>query len=62
MLIFMVKGESKFLRIQCPRCRHVQIIFGKSATRVKCAKCNKLLVGVTGGKVRVKALVQEVLK
>jgi len=58
----MTNGESKFLRISCPRCRKVHIVFGKSATRVKCNKCNKLLVGVTGGKVRVKALVQEVLQ
>ncbi|MBS3088867.1 30S ribosomal protein S27e [Candidatus Pacearchaeota archaeon] len=57
----MENKESKFLKISCPRCRKTQIVFGKSATRVKCSKCNKLLIKNTGGKAKIKARVQEIL-
>ena len=58
----MVNDKGKFLKIICPRCRKLQIVFGKSATRIKCVKCNKLLVKNTGGKTKVKAMVTEILK
>jgi len=59
----MVKGvRSKFVRIICTRCGSGQIIFGKPSTRVKCLKCNRLLVKVSGGKAKIKTLVREVLK
>jgi len=57
----MGRNDSKFLKVVCPRCKKIQIIFGKSSTRIKCEKCNKLLVKNTGGKVKVKAMVKEVL-
>jgi small subunit ribosomal protein S27e len=52
---------SKFLKISCPRCKNRQIIFGKSSLRIKCAKCNYLLVKTLGGKAKVRAIVKEVL-
>lgn len=54
-----VKG--KFLKIICPRCKTHQLIFGKSSLRVKCSKCGWLLIKTGGGKVKVRALVKEVL-
>lgn len=53
--------ETKFLRIRCPRCGKQHLTFGKASTPVKCKSCNKLLVKLTGGKVRIKAAIEEVL-
>jgi len=55
------KAKSKFLRIRCPRCRSHKIIFGKATTKVKCEKCNYLLLKTGGGKSKVRAPVKEVL-
>ena len=41
-------SKSKFLRIVCPRCYHDQIVFGRSATTIKCNKCSKKLIDTTG--------------
>jgi len=53
--------KSKFLKIGCPRCSTIQIVFGKSATIVKCRKCNYMLLKTTGGKAKIKAPVREVI-
>jgi small subunit ribosomal protein S27e len=53
--------NTRFLRIVCPRCKNKQVIFGKSCLKVKCSKCNKLLVKTTGGKTKIKAKVEKVL-
>lgn len=52
---------SKFIKIRCPKCKNEQITFGKSANRVKCLVCGKLLAEPTGGKIRVRARILEVL-
>jgi len=49
--------NTKFLKIACPRCKNKQIIFGKSSLKIKCNKCNKLLVKTTGGKTKIRAKV-----
>ena len=53
---------SKFIKIRCPKCKNEQITFGKTATRVDCLVCGKILAEPTGGKSRVKARVLEVLE
>ncbi len=53
-------AKSKFVGIVCGRCGNEQVVFGKASTRVKCLKCNKLLVKNSGGKIRIKAEVREV--
>jgi small subunit ribosomal protein S27e len=53
--------ESKFIKLRCPKCKNEQIVFGKSASTVKCLVCEKVLAEPTGGKTRVKARVLEVL-
>lgn len=59
----MVKEpSSKFIKIRCPKCKNEQIIFGKSASTVKCLVCEKVLAEPTGGKTRIKARVLEVLE
>ena len=57
-----MKQESKFVRVVCVRCGAKHIIFGKASSRIKCYKCNKLLAEVTGGKIKIKTLVKEVLR
>jgi ribosomal protein S27E len=58
----MSKAKSKFVNVVCSRCGFRQVLFGKSSTKVKCGKCNRLLVRVGGGKVRISAIVKEVYK
>ncbi|MFH1290273.1 MAG: 30S ribosomal protein S27e [Nanoarchaeota archaeon] len=53
---------SKFLEVACTRCGNKQILFGKASIRVKCNKCNRLLVQPSGGKTRIRTLVKEVLE
>jgi len=52
---------SKFVKIRCPKCRNEQITFGKSATKVNCLVCGKVLVEPTGGKSKIKARILEIL-
>lgn len=54
--------KSKFIKLRCPKCKNEQIVFGKSASKIKCLVCDKLLAEPTGGKTRVKARVLEVLE
>ena len=54
--------NSKFIKIRCPKCKNEQIIFGKSATDVKCLVCGRSLASPTGGKAKIKARVLEVLE
>jgi len=55
------KPKSKFLKISCPRCHNLKIIFGKSSSLTKCDKCNRLLIKTTGGKAKIKARVVQIL-
>ncbi|MFH0876581.1 MAG: 30S ribosomal protein S27e [archaeon] len=59
----MVSTEptSKFIKIRCPKCKNEQIVFGKAANKVACLVCGKVLAEPTGGKIRVKARILEVL-
>lgn len=54
--------KSKFIKLRCPKCKNEQIVFGKSASKIKCLVCSKVLADPTGGKTRVKARVLEVLE
>ena len=61
----MVKIEepnTKFVKVRCPKCKNEQIIFGKASTEVRCLVCGNLLAKPTGGKVKIKAQVLEVLE
>ena len=52
---------AKFLKIRCPECKHEQITFENAAVKVKCKKCNKVLVEPKGGKSLIHAKVVETL-
>lgn len=54
--------SSKFIKVRCPKCKNEQVIFGKSATLIKCLVCSEVLAEPTGGKTRIKARILEVLE
>ena len=53
---------STFIKVHCKKCKNEQIIFGKSATEIKCLVCNEVLAKPTGGKSKILAKVLEVLE
>ena len=55
-------STSKFVKVRCPKCKNEQICFGKSATKVVCLVCSKVLLEPTGGKSKIKARILEVLE
>jgi len=52
---------SKFIKVRCSKCKNEQITFGKASSEVKCLVCGKTVAEPTGGKVKVKARILEVL-
>jgi small subunit ribosomal protein S27e len=52
---------SKFIKVRCPKCKNEQIIFGKSASTIKCLVCENEIAEPTGGKTKIKARILEVL-
>ena len=53
---------SRFIKVRCKKCKNEQIIFGKSASEIKCLVCETVLASSTGGKTKLKAKVLEVLE
>jgi small subunit ribosomal protein S27e len=53
--------NSKFIRVRCSKCKNEQIIFGKSSCNIKCLVCENIIAESTGGKVKVKARILELL-
>jgi len=54
--------KSKFIKVRCPKCKNEQVIFGKSATLIKCLVCEEVLAEPTGGKTHIKARILELLE
>lgn len=54
--------KSKFVKVRCAKCKNEQIIFGNTASTVKCLVCDKDLAYPTGGKAKISARVLEVLE
>jgi len=52
--------SSKFLKVKCPDCENVQVIFDHPSTVVKCLVCGRTLAEPTGGKGNIKAKILEV--
>ena len=55
------KTNSNFLKVKCGDCGNEQVVFGATATRVKCLVCEKTLANSTGGKTKFVAEVLDVL-
>lgn len=45
---------SKFVKVKC-ECKNEQMIFEKTATKIECLVCGKVLAEPTGGKTLIKA-------
>ena len=58
----MRESTSKFIKIQCPKCKNEQVLFSKASTAVLCLICGKELARPTGGRSSVKGRVLEVLE
>jgi len=52
---------SRFLKVQCLKCKNEQIIFNKSAKDVKCLVCGNKLAEATGGMGIIKSKILKVL-
>jgi small subunit ribosomal protein S27e len=53
--------KSKFIKVQCKKCKNEQVIYNKASTLVKCLKCQDVLSEPTGGGSFIKAKILEVL-
>lgn len=53
---------SKFIKVRCTKCKNEQIIFGKSASEIKCLVCSNIMATPSGGKAKIKAQILEVLE
>ncbi len=58
----MDEPVSKFIKVRCPKCKNEQVIFGKAAMKIKCLVCGKDIAEPTGGKIKVRARILEVLE
>ena len=52
---------SRFLKVKCNDCGNEQVIFGASASDVKCLVCDKFIAKSTGGKTDIKTQIISVL-
>ena len=53
--------NSKFIKVRCSKCKNEQVVFGKAAMNIKCLVCGKDIAESTGGKIKAKARILEVL-
>ncbi len=58
----MRQTNSKFIKVRCSKCKNEQVVFGKAAMNVKCLVCGKEIADSTGGKIKLRARVLEVLE
>lgn len=57
----MENTSSKFIKIKCSKCKNTQIVFGKASTKVVCNECGTIVALPSGGNVKIRARVEEVL-
>lgn len=55
------KPKSRFLLVQCLKCKNEQIIFNKASDDVKCLVCGNTLAKATGGMSIIKSNILKVL-
>ncbi len=53
--------NSYFLRIKCPGCENISVIFSNSQSDAYCPNCNKRLTRSTGGKIKLEEKVEYML-
>ncbi|MFX0204932.1 MAG: 30S ribosomal protein S27e [Candidatus Hodarchaeota archaeon] len=52
--------RSSFLQVRCD-CGHEQVIFSRASSQVNCISCEEILAESTGGKIKLKGKVIQVL-
>jgi small subunit ribosomal protein S27e len=57
----IAQPKSRFLKVQCLKCKNEQIIFNKAAKDVTCLVCGNILAQVTGGKSIIRSKILKVL-
>ncbi|AKG38876.1 MAG: 30S ribosomal protein S27e [Infirmifilum sp.] len=55
------KPRSRFVKVRCPDCGNVQVVFSHSSLTAKCFKCGRVLVQPRGGKALIIAEIVEFL-
>ena len=53
---------SNFLKVKCPACGNVQVVFSHATVEVKCLKCGEKLTDPAGGKAYIHAEILEVFE
>lgn len=53
--------KSRFVKVQCDKCKNEQIIFNKPSLVVKCLVCENVLAEPTGGLGNIKAKVLKII-
>ncbi len=53
--------KSRFLKVQCEKCKNEQIIFSKPSMVVKCLVCENVLAEPTGGSGRISAKILKII-
>ncbi len=61
-MVLRREPTSKFIKVRCPKCKNEQVVFGKAAKVINCLVCGRVVAEPTGGKIKVKARVLEVLE
>jgi len=56
------KPQSRFLKVKCGKCGNEQTVFERSSMIIKCNVCDEVLAEPSGGKIKIKAEVTEVLE
>lgn len=53
--------KSRFVKVQCDKCKNEQIIFNKPSLVVKCLVCENVLAEPTGGVANIKAKILKII-
>jgi len=56
-----IQPKSRFLKVECLKCKNEQIIYNKAPEDVKCLVCGNTLAEKTGGMNVIKAKILKVL-
>ena len=56
------KPQSRFLKVKCGKCGNEQAVFERGSMIIKCNVCDEVLAEPSGGKIKIKAEVTQVLE
>jgi len=56
------KPQSRFLKVKCSKCGNEQAVFERGSMIIRCNVCDEVLVEPSGGKIKIKAEVTQVLE